>query len=489
MSVPAAFTARSEATRVLPAPDHQPAVSWLAASIRSRCPHPEVACPARLDVFWDGLWSRSSNLAWMTAATVDAQQAAGLVKLPHRLSTPPADAVRQVTRHGKGWGERLRVLAAVDMWRTLSAEQVAAVTGDLRVLDVERSVIAAPFRAGLIDIGTFDSPARVSRLPKPRTTVYRPARTKVFDTVLGPRLTFPEWVAVTGGQPWSATSQFDRHNLLAAELGLRLLEYADVATVLGEKLSSLELLAGSGLGTTLPHADNRAADLTVIRPDGLRVAVELTAGATGRFRTKVERWCRLLAEQPVQESGLMVLFVVADPVERHGGGGKTCRNTVATIIKQFVNQHPGWAGNRVAERIGITDWQELFPARHRLAQHFFDLRCLVPAGPPDRPWVERRWLARNPQTGEYLVPFAPRRDRSDFTAVADNVQGLAGIPQWARNPHRGIKMWQLMLAERGHDHFPIAPSPRPDRLTGAPFGSVSRAIGGPPQPPKRLQGL
>ena len=46
-----------------------------------------------------------------------------------------------------------------------------------------------------------------------------------------------------------------------------------------------------------------------------------------------------------------------------------------------------------------------------------------------------------------------------------------------------------MLAERGHDHFPIAPSPRPDRLTGTPFGSVSRAIGGPPQPPKRLQGL
>ena len=95
----------------------------------------------------------------------------------------------------------------------------------------------------------------------------------------------------------------------------------------------------------------------------------------------------------------MVLFVVADPVERHGGGGKTCRNAVATIINQFVNQHPGWVGNRVAERIGITDWQELFPARHRLAQHFFDLRCLVPAGPPDRLWVERRWLARDPQTG------------------------------------------------------------------------------------------
>ena len=70
-------------------PDHQPAVSWPAASIRSRCPHPEVTCPARLDPFWDGLWGRSSNLAWMTPATIDAQQRAGLVKLPHTICRDP----------------------------------------------------------------------------------------------------------------------------------------------------------------------------------------------------------------------------------------------------------------------------------------------------------------------------------------------------------------------------------------------------------------
>ena len=185
-----------------------------------------------------------------------------------------------------------------------------------------------------------------------------------------------------GRQPWSSASQFDRHNLLAAELGLRLFEYADIGTVLGEKLSSIELLAGSGLGRSLPFPDRRSADLTIVRPDGLRIAIELTATTTGRFREKVERWAKLLADQPLQHSGLVVVFVIANPIERHGASGKNSRNAAATVINQMCRQYPGWVGNRVAERIAIADWQEWFPERHTLSQHFFDLRCLTPSGPP-----------------------------------------------------------------------------------------------------------
>ena len=43
--------------------------------------------------------------------------------------------MRQVTAAGKGWGGGCALLGAVDIWRTLSAEQAAAVTGDLTVLD------------------------------------------------------------------------------------------------------------------------------------------------------------------------------------------------------------------------------------------------------------------------------------------------------------------------------------------------------------------
>ncbi|GAA3634786.1 hypothetical protein [Microlunatus ginsengisoli] len=472
----------------LPPADLAPADSRRADRFRSRCPHPEVTCPNRFDPYWDALWGRSSSLSWMTADTVDAQQRAGLVSMSRRMSRPGSEA-RRLALKPEGWQRRLRLLGAAGFWRTLSAEQAAAVTGDLTVLDFERQVPFTLYRAGLIDVGAFNGVLRQSKYPQPRTVVYRPSNTTVFDKHLAPHLTWPEWVSVTGGRPWSAASQFDRHNLLAAELGLRLQEYADdVGAVVGENLSTIDLLAGSGLGRALPDADNRAADLTLIRNDGLRVAVEITATTTGTFKSKVERWCRLLADLPLEDSGLVVVFVVADPVERHGAGGKATRAAAGTIINQMTRRYPGWVGNRVAERIGIADWREWFPGRHQLSGNFLDLRCLTPSGPPDALWQEHRWLARDPGTGGFATGFDPARDRADFTAVIDNVQSLVGVPHWARDPERGVRMWQVMIAERGHDHFPIPVSARPDRLKGPGFGVPAGAASA-PLPPARLRGL
>lgn len=470
----------------LPPADPDPSPTWPAALIRSRCPHVEVTTPNRLDPFWDGLWGRSSSLSWLTASTMRAHQQAGLAKLPKTMQRAAEEAKRLVLGPA-GWNLRLQLLGAVDFWRTLSSEQAAVITGDMTVLDFKRRVPYNLFQAGLVDVGSFSGVIRHTKLPAPRTAVYRPSNTTVFEKTVAPHLTYPEWVSITGGQPWSSASQFDRHNLLAAELGLRLFEYGDIGTVLGEKLSTIELLAGSGLGRRLPFPDRRSADLTIVRGDGLRIAVELTATTTGRFREKVERWAKLLADQPLADSGLVVVFVIADPIERHGAAGKNNRNAAATVINQMCRRYPGWVGNRVAERIAIADWQEWFPARHVLSQHFFDLRCLTPSGPADRLWQEQRWLARD-TAGAYLRPFEPAPTAPDFTAVLDNVQSLAGIPHWARNPEDGVRMWQLMLAERDRDRFPVPESPRPERLTGAVFGSP-RGVSGPPQPPPRLRGL
>ena len=178
-------------------------------------------------------------------------------------------------------------------------------------------------------------------------------------------------------------------------------------------------------------------------------------------------------------------FVGASP---RGVVGGAKDDAFAAIMRRGFENYRAMGGTRfVAERIAIADWQEWFPARHVLSQHFFDLRCLTPSGPADRLWQEQRWLARD-TTGAYLRPFEPAPTAPDFTAVLGNVQSLAGIPHWARNPENGLRMWQLMLAERDRNRFPVPESPRPERLTGAVFGSP-RGVSGPPQPPSRLRGL
>ena len=146
-----------------------------------------------------------------------------------------------------------------------------------------------------------------------------------------------------------------------------------------------------------------------MRPDGLRIAVELTATTTGRFREKVERWAKLLADQPLEHSGSGCRVRHRRPDRAARASGKNSRNAAATVINQMCRQYPGWVGNRVAERIAIADWQEWFPARHTLSRHFFDLRCLTPSGPPERLWQVQRWLARD-TAGAFARPFSrPRR--------------------------------------------------------------------------------
>ncbi|QCB97667.1 hypothetical protein E5206_12675 [Arthrobacter sp. PAMC25564] len=81
--------------------------------------------------------------------------------------------------------------------------------------------------------------------------------------------------------------------------------------VMGEKLSSVDLLAGAGLGRRLPKADNRRADGTIIREDGMRIVFELTATASASFDNKVRRWAELIAARPLETSGLTVVFIAA----------------------------------------------------------------------------------------------------------------------------------------------------------------------------------
>ena len=56
-------------------------------------------------------------------------------------------------------------------------------------------------------------------------------------------MSFAEWQALTAGVGWTRGPQHDRHNILSAELGLRVAEYLDVGAVLGESTSRLDLLA------------------------------------------------------------------------------------------------------------------------------------------------------------------------------------------------------------------------------------------------------
>ncbi|OZB79924.1 MAG: hypothetical protein B7X32_20400, partial [Microbacterium sp. 13-71-7] len=202
-------------------------------------------------------------------------------------------------------------------------------------------------------------------------------------------------------------------------------EFCDVATVLGEQLCTFELLTGT------PVAGKGAADVCIVRPDGLRIAVEMTASIPGQsVERKVDRWCEMLSRTPVQDSGLVVLFVNAPHQDASQAAVTYSLDVVKKAISGSVRRHPGTASSPTAERIGVVSWQALFPSAGQVSSDFPTLPVTRPTGRgylmggDDLHLWERADLL-DPGT----LPLAPNAARD---AIVDNARVLRGTPFFLR---------------------------------------------------------
>ncbi|MBB5474679.1 hypothetical protein HF998_02415 [Cellulomonas hominis] len=408
----------------------------------------------RTDPYYGGMWTQGSTAVWMSRNLARMQVASGLARMPRALDMSEAEA-RDALASTRSLGPRMAALGAVDQWRTCSAEQLAAITGFGRLAVRDTRTMTALFALGVLDLGAFTSellPGAAAR----RAPLYRPSRTDAFAKEVAPLLSYEQRVAITGGLPWDFRRQYDRHNLLSVELGLRVAQFCEVGTVLGEKLSTVDLLAGAGLG--LPSVtEDRGSDLTIVRADGLRIAVELTASVGRDFEEKVRRWARLLAERPLATSGLTVVFVEAAPHDgsHRFGSGLSLRAQVHKAVGQVVREFPGVGSDRVAERIGVVSWSQWFPAPGYATAEFTRLEVDRPTGPAADRWqrasmldvIDRPLAATNPAA---------------LTAVIDNASLLLGTPHWLRTG-RAPRVWEALTGPVGWDELPCPPLSRPGR--------------------------
>lgn len=425
---------------------------------------PGLGAAERIDPFWGGMWTQGSSAVWVSKLLAEAQQASGLARLPRSLQMSP-DRARSVLSGGRLFGARMAALGVLDQWRTVSAEQLAAFTGWPQLGSVDPASMVALFNLGIVDRGTFAS-ALLAGANADRATLWRPSRSKAFDDEVAPLLSYEQLLGVTGGLPWDFRRQFDRHNLLSAELGLRAAQWCEVGTVLGEKLSTADLLAGTGLGLD-PIADEMGADLTIVRPDGLRIAVELTASTGRDFYKKAERWAELLSKRSLASSGLMVVFVEAQPIGsevRYGDGstGSGVRSGLYKNVGRAAEAFPGTGDDRVANRMGVVSWRQWFPGPGMATEEFTRLEIDRPTGGGG---LESRW-ERAAMLDMVDVPFDAHRPE-EMTAVIDNASMLLGTPHWLRRDSGRAELWPVLsdLVEADWVELPTSPPVRPNRCS------------------------
>ena len=321
------------------------------SDLASACPVAEFDALSRIDPYWSGMWDRGSAASWYARPRTEMRLDSGLLgSFPRQfLHDPDAALARFLLPQNRV--EAISMLGVLHSWRTATAEQVACFTGSRRFLAPYNQPSADAISAHLLDVGIAADEPATGRFKK-RTVLLRPSRSDVFEERVMPRLSWGDWLSVTGGQDWDPGGQYDRHNVLATELALRAAEYADVATVWGERFCSVDLLTGRGAGLEPIDGDQRTADACLVRNDGLRLVIEMTANQNHSFEKKVNRWARLLAERPLAETGVMVEVVrggvvgvrrqpqVTVAVER-GEGGLHARLGEHPVAQRVAPELPG----------------------------------------------------------------------------------------------------------------------------------------------------
>lgn len=443
------------------------------ASMPSRNPVLSTRSESRLDVFHESVWGDGSSAWWRSWEQALVEHADGTVRLPVALMRHDSpEVILEKLLHGQKRVTMLRVVALLLSFRTLSVQQLAALSGE-RV----DKVINLMWVLGLVDLGAYPSPMQ-SRMPISARGLVRLSRGSAFRKLVRPRITWVEWVQVTASLPWDVASQYDRHNLLAAELGLRVGEFCDVDTVLGERFTSMQDLVGDAYDGEAATASRRG-DLGVLREDGLKIVVEMTAGRSWSLDKKAARWAEVLSRRSLEEQGLFVLFVVAaDPRGRGERKPSRVRRGVHSSVAAAVRKHPGAPSARTALRMGVVSWEDWFPSPGLLSDRFPTMQVARSTGwDADRLWQPVELLGRRQMGFDALDPAGAR-------ALGLNARHLLGQPWWLRREPVD-ELWPLMMTGR-YKTFPDPERVRPDGNSAVPLGS-GYGVSGPVRAPIRFR--
>ena len=227
--------------------------------------------------------------------------------------------------------------------------------------------------------------------------LYRPdLHAGSFDR-LARRLSYAEWVGVTGGWGWAQGAQFDRHNLLAVELCLRVAEWCDVAAVLGESLATWKTMLDPTAG--VPASSRRAADAAWVRPDGLTVAVEMTSHVASHSKEKAQAWADALARD--ESRSTMVLFVEAAHPDRRESGHNV--HLLRRHVAAAANSTMDHVLADVASRMAVVRWVDWFPAPGMVDPSVVGLPVWRPTGAGQTVWEPANLL------DPFDVPFQEDR--------------------------------------------------------------------------------
>ncbi|MFJ2619644.1 hypothetical protein [Glutamicibacter sp. NPDC087344] len=312
-----------------------------------------LALPQRPDLYHLAQFGRGGRVAWQPPSEIILSTAQARRELRALLDCPRTRS------------NTLAALSAMDGWGIFSNHHLALMTGNTANLREASKALSTLLRLGILDLGA-------PHLLNPRQSPVRFFRRRMGGPLgrLASVMTEAEDKVVRGAAAsWNAPSGHDRHDLLAVEFVLRAAEYhRDIMHVAGERHTKARLLQSPP--STGSSKWNHRGDGILTRDDGVRFVVELTASRTEKLQQKIERWCRWLEANPVQHTGVVVLWVCApDPVRGAGMSAAAMR----TMLTNAFRSHPSRSKGKPIGRMAVVQWNDWFPAARETSDDFEDM--------------------------------------------------------------------------------------------------------------------
>lgn len=353
----------------------------------------------RIDPYWSGMWNPGGTANWLSRNTVERMVDSGVMRAPAWLAKTREQACLDIAR-GRRSASAQRALAAIGCWRTLTVQQLATITAEPLFATNNRAEVYTNLLASSLvsegvtkSFGHTDIPRLVRPFSGPGAHVE--ALTDLLDDT--------DAVRLTHGQPWRAGSMHDRHNMLGAELLLRIGEYTSAKLVAGEQLASISALTGNDV--------NRSGDGLFVLPGGGVVVVEMTATTSSNFAAKVDHWTTALARN---RSLAVLWFDIAHPDQSASATSKSIRKEVRRSTSQMDAVLAG-----VRDRMLLASWRDWFPGAGQASPNFIALRALRPPTGGGDEW-ESVSMA---DPFEFVLP-------DSGSALLDNSGLMGGIPVW-----------------------------------------------------------
>ena len=366
----------------------------------------------------------------------------------------------------------IRVHGALFCFGTLSEDQLRLIVGPTVTRKRLRTQLDASHDYGLVK-HTDDR-----RDLKGVSRLYALSSKATWTRLCAHHLSTATMLAVTGGAEWRGRGPVGRrHDVLLAELLLRWAAAGTVAAILGEPFSTRRLLT--------PHPDHHAtkpwlkgrADGVVVREDGLRIAIELTATINEKkFAAKVVQWLDYFAAIDPEDGGCTVVFVLAPHPK--GSDPRKVRDRARRVIDTVLADIPATVRARIAHRLGLVAWSDWFPDHHTArADAFAAMTVTTPAGTPGadrRTWTTRSFLDASDR------PFTPHEPYL-ATAVIDHALFLGQTPRFLElNRRKELTKAEVTLpppwwAACEWSRLPMAPPVKPVRHSTT-TGHTTRAL-------------